>query len=106
MNLQHFENPLNFADNYTSVSCPYIKIKNKLINTPIPQAQNLNGEHTQNLCVPNLSDRMIIPGYGLNYCKNNKPIHLNFDEKSDCYSKPGCNQKDKMRRCIDPYMQN
>ena len=104
MNLQYFENPLENVQNNNSVYCPYIKINNKFINTPVPQAQHLNGESVKKLCVPNLSDRMMIPGYGFNYCYNNQPVHLNFNEKSDCYSSPGCNEKDKITHCMDPYM--
>jgi len=71
----------------------------------VPQAQHLNGVPVKKLCVPNLSDRIMIPGYGFNYCYNNKPIHLNFNEKSECYSSPGCYEKDKMTHCIDSFMQ-
>ena len=49
---------------------------------------------------------MMVPGFGLNYCENNKPVHLNFNEKSECYARPECNEEDKIQTCIDPYMQN
>jgi len=106
MNLQYFEKPLQPVQNYDATSCPYVKVKNKFINTPVPQAQHLNGKPVENLCVPNLSDRMMVPGFGLNYCENNKPVHLNFNEKSECYARPECNEEDKIQTCIDPYMQN
>lgn len=105
MDLQYFEKPLQPVQNYDATSCPYIKIKNQFINTPVPQAQQLNGKPVKHLCTPNLSDRMMVPGFGLNYCENNKPIHLNFNEKSECYARPECNEEDKIQTCIDPYMQ-
>ena len=67
---------------------------------------HLNGKPVEKSCVPNLSDRMMVPGFGLNYCENNKPVHLNFNERSECYTRPGCNEEDKIQTCIDPYMQN
>lgn len=105
MNYQYFEEPLKVQNNQ-SVYCPYVKVTNKYINTPLPQPQKLNGNPVTELCLPNLSDRMYIPGFGLNYCKNNKPIHLNFREKSECYSTPTCEESTKLNTCYDPYMQN
>uniref|UniRef100_A0A6C0LEM1 Uncharacterized protein n=1 Tax=viral metagenome TaxID=1070528 RepID=A0A6C0LEM1_9ZZZZ len=106
MNLQDFEKPLQPVQNYDATYCPYVKVKNKLINTPVPQPQHFNGKPVENLCVPNLSDRMMIPGFGLNYCENNKPVHLNFNEKSDCYYNNECKEEHKIHTCIDPYIQN
>lgn len=105
MDLQYFEKPLQPVQNNDATSCPYIKIKNNFINTPVPQAQQLNGKPVEHLCTQNLSDRMMVPGFGLNYCENNKPVHLNFNEKSECYSRPGCHEEHKLQTCIDPYMQ-
>ena len=106
MNLQYFEKPLQPVQNYDAVSCPYVKIKNNHINTSVPQPHHLNGKPVNHICVPNLSDRMMIPGFGLNYCENNKPIHLNFNERSECYAHPECKEEHKIQTCIDPYMQN
>ncbi len=43
----------------------------------------------------------------MNFCHNNKPIHLNFHEKeiSECYSAPDCSETSKINTCLDPYMQ-
>ena len=106
MNLQYFEKPLQPVQNYDATYCPYVKVKNRFINTSVPHAQYLNGKPVEKSCVPNLSDRMMVPGFGLNYCENNKPVHLNFNERSECYTRPGCNEEDKIQTCIDPYMQN
>lgn len=103
MNLQYFENPLK-VQNGNAVSCPYVKTKNKFINTPVPQLQTFSGKPVEHSCVPNLSDRMMIPGFGLNYCDKNKPTHLNFNEKSECFTDNACSVK--METCYDPYMQN
>lgn len=107
MNLQYFEPPLKVQNN-DAVSCPYIKTKNKYINTPIPQAQTFSGKPVEHTCTPNLSDRLLIPGFrNMNFCHNNKPIHLNFHEKeiSECYSAPDCSETSKINTCLDPYMQ-
>lgn len=103
MNYQYFEKPLKVQNN-NAVSCPYIKIKNKYIGTPVPQAQHLNGEPVKESCVPNLSSRLYVPGFGLNYCNNNKPIHLNFNERSECFFDPSCSEESKINTCYDPYM--
>ena len=106
MSLQYFETPLQ-VQNYDATVCPYVKIKNKYINTPVPQPQHLNGKPVEHICTMNLSDRMMIPGFGLNYCENNKPVHLNFNEKSHCYATENdCYQDNKIETCMDPYMQN
>ena len=104
MNYQYFENPLETVNNFNPVSCTYIKIKNKYQNTPVPQPVNLNGEPVPELCVPNLSSRMMVPGFGVNYCENNKPVHLNLNEKSECYSGPGCHEDTKINKCVDPLL--
>ena len=107
MNLQYFEKPLQPVQNFDATSCPYVKVKNKFINTPVPQLQHLNGKPVEYICQPNLSDRMMIPGFGLNYCENNKPVHLNFNEKSECYANiDDCYNGKKIQTCVDPYMQN
>jgi len=99
MNYQYFEKPLITGNNKPAY-CPYTKVKNSVNYQPQPQT--LNGKHLNEICVPNLSDRMYIPGYGLNICNNNKPIHLNFNEKSECFSDNMC--QNKLNTCYDPLM--
>jgi len=99
MNYQNFTKPLKVSEgDYTH--CPYIKIPNPFINTPIETPRNLNGEPVKELCVPNLSERNPPSGFGINTCKNNKPIHLNFDIYSECYVDTQCKQK--MDTCYNP----
>ena len=99
---QYFEEPLK-TKNGNPVSCPYIKIPNLWNNTPIPHQETLQGQPLSEICVPNFQDRMLVPGYGMNVCHNNKPIHLNFNVKSECHSDNMC--QNKMNTCYDPYMQ-
>jgi hypothetical protein len=102
-NLQYFEKPLK-TQNKNPAYCPYITVNNTFKNTPVPQPQTMNGAPLDKICVPNLSDRMYIPGFGLNVCEKNRPVHLNFYEKSECYSDSACTNK--ITNCEDPYMQN
>ena len=98
----YFEKPLEVT-NGNAVSCPYVlKKKPQWSNTPVPHEETLQGKSLDKDCVPNFQDRMYLPGFGLNYCSNNKPVHLNFNEKSECFSDNMC--QNKMETCYDPYM--
>ena len=103
MNYQYFETP-TLVKNNEAVYCPYVKINNKFINTPVAQPRHLDGTPAQKICVPNLSDKMYIPRFGLNYNENGKPVHVNFNEKSECYSDNTC--QNKIENPYSPYMQN
>jgi hypothetical protein len=123
MNYQYFENPLNSgpmnansgpmnansgpmnanSGPYRPAYCPYVKINNPFKNDPVSQPRTIDGKTLDKVCVPNLSDRMYIPGYGYNYCENGKPVHLNFYDKSACYHDSQCLHK--INTCYDPYMQ-
>ena len=98
----YFEKPLE-TKNGNPVSCPYVKLSNQWINTPVPHEQTLQGKPLTDVCVPNFSDRMLVPGFGMNVCDKNKPIHLNFNTKSECFSDNMC--QNKINTCYDPYMQ-
>lgn len=98
----YFEKPLN-TDNNKPVSCPYVKVPNKWTNTPIPHEQTPQGKSLSEVCVPNFQDRMLVPGFGMNVCVNNQPVHLNFKTESECYSDNMC--QNKITQCQDPYMQ-
>ena len=82
--------------------CTFIKIKNKWQNTSIPHEETLQGKPLEHVCVPNFQSRMLVPGFGMNVCHNNKPVHLNFNVKSDCHTDNMC--QNKMETCYDPYM--
>jgi len=101
-NLQYFEKPLE-TKNGNAVSCPFIKIKTKFGNTPIPQVKTLNGEIPDYTCVPNFQDSMLVPGFGMNVCNVSKPVHLNFNLRSDCYTDNLC--ENKMDVCYGPNIQ-
>ena len=103
MPYQYFETPIETKVG-NPVACPYVTIKNKWINTPVPHAQTLTGQSLDKTCVPNFQDRMLVPGFGLNYNDNGKPVHLNFQEKSDCYIDNQCQHK--LEKNYDPYMQD
>ena len=105
MQYQYYEEPLK-VQNGDQVYCPYIKTKNTLANTSVPQPQTLDGKHLNEVCIPNLSYRgPVIEGFGNNICKNNTPVHLNFAtnlQKPECYSENTCSKK--LETCYDPYM--
>lgn len=101
MNYQYFREPLKVNEG-DATYCPYVKIPNPFINSPIETPRDMNGNKFKELCVPNLSNRKTPNGYGMNNCKNNKPVHLNFNIKSNCYSDNTC--QTEMKTCYDPYM--
>ncbi len=98
--LVYFKEPLKTVEN-NPVACPYIKIKSKWNNTPIPHEQNMYGESLKEVCVPNVQSDMYVPGFGMNTCKQNTPVHLNFNVKSNCYWDNRCTQH--MKTCYQPY---
>lgn len=83
--------------------CPYIKIPHNFKNTGVDTPRDLNGEYVNINCVPNLSSRNPPTGFGINTCKNNKPIHLNFNIESKCYSDNQC--MNKIETCYDPLIE-
>lgn len=101
-NFIYFNKPIETTSN-NPVACNYVKIKNIWENTPVPHQQTLQGKEIEEMCVPNFQSTMYVPGFGLNYCNSqNKPVHLNFNEKSDCYSDRQC--QNKMENCVLPIM--
>ena len=95
------------VNNNDSVYCPYVKSSTFPRNTNLPVPQNMNGETLNEICIPNFSDRlrnnseMANSSFGINICKNNNPVHINFEQTSNCYIDNQCKQK--LNTCMDPY---
>ena len=101
-NSQYFEPPIK-TKNKNPVACPYVKVPNLFKNVSgVPQPNTLSGEKLNEVCVPNLSDNMLIPGYGLNLCIDNKPKHINFYDSDGtvCYKDNVCSQE--LQTCYEP----
>ena len=105
MDYIYFEKPV-VVQNDDQVYCPYVKVDNPNYNNGVSTPRNLYGQPAKKVCLPNLSYRgpPVLGAFGNNVCRNNKAIHLNFDNKnvSECYSEPSCTQK--LETCYDPYL--
>ncbi len=83
--------------------CPYVKVPNHFKYTGIDTPRDLNGQYVNENCVQNLSSRNPPSGFGVNTCKNSKPIHLNFSVQSNCYHDNQC--MNKIETCMDPFIE-
>jgi hypothetical protein len=86
----------------SQVYCPYTKVSNNYPTiSGIPTPKTLLGAPIENICMPNLSSKHKIGGFGENKCIQNNPYHISYynnrKETSHCYSDNLC--KNKMTEC-------